>query len=111
MQQLITFLQSLMTDPEYYVGVVLSFFAVVGFLLFLRGFIAGVGGVFTNTGHDEHQGEARVRNTWGTIILLFVFVLWEITRIFGILGLIIAFAIGFGISEIFGEKKKGGGGH
>lgn len=111
MQQLIIFLQSLITHPEYYVGIVLSFFAVVGFLLFLRGFMAGIGGVFTNTGHDEHQDEARVRNTWGTIILLFVFVLWEITRVFGILGLIIAFVIGFTFSSLFGEKKKGGGGH
>jgi len=72
--------QNFLNDPLLYIGMVLSAYAVIGFLTFLRGFIAGSGHVIANSGHNEHQEEARVRATWGLLIVFAVFLIWETLR-------------------------------
>ncbi len=75
-----TLLHNLAENPLLYVGIPLSVYAVIGFLTFLRGFIGGVGHLVTNSGHNEHQEEARVRATWGFCIALAAFLAWESAR-------------------------------
>lgn len=73
-------LHNLGTDPLLYIGIALSGFAVLGFLTFLRGFIAGVGHIVGNSAHDEHQAHARARTIWGAYMLVVAFLLWETAR-------------------------------
>lgn len=73
-------LNNFLADPLLYIGMALSAYAVIGFLTFLRGFIAGSGHIIGNSGHNEHQEEARMRSIWGLLIVFAVFLVWETMR-------------------------------
>lgn len=66
--------------PLLYVGYIFAFVAAIAFLLFLRGFFAGLPKVLTIDAHDEHQEHYRTRVTRGFFILLYLFIVWEIVR-------------------------------
>ena len=82
MHSLFSLVQNIASDPVFYAGCILSFFAVFGFLIFLRGFLAGAGYVYLNDGHAEHQDHANTRVTWGLFMVFVCFVFWEILRLF-----------------------------
>jgi hypothetical protein len=75
------FLNSFFADPLQYIGLVFAFMASVGALLFGAGFFAGVPHLFTISGNEEHILHHRVRSTWGVMIMLYTFILWEIVRV------------------------------
>ncbi len=75
------FIQSFLYHPLFYIGSLVAFIAALGFLVFLRGFIGGIGNVFTLAGNVEHVGRANVRAVWGLSILTTTFVVWEILRL------------------------------
>jgi hypothetical protein len=113
-------LHNFFTDPLFYIGLVISIFAVFGFLTFLRGIIAGIGHVLGNSGHAEHQEEAQVRVVWGTLMLWAAFLTWEIIRWVGSwfgyaevstsLGLTVtSLALLWIVVQAFLQKKKKGG--
>lgn len=74
------FLNSFFSSPLFYIGVLFSFVAALGFLLFLRGFISNIGHLFTLSGNIEHVEKANTRMVWGLLILTTTFVVWEIVR-------------------------------
>ncbi len=67
-------------NPLYSIGVLLSFGAMMGFLLFLRGFLLGLAQIFYIDSHEEHIGHARVRIVWGVMVMNAMFLLWVIIR-------------------------------
>lgn len=71
---------SLVSDPLWYIGFLLATLAALAFLVFLRGFLSGVPHFFTLSSHDEHIHHHRVRVTWGFFLLLFLFILWQVIR-------------------------------
>lgn len=115
---MITLLNSIISDPLFYIGAIVAAIAVFGFLVYLRGFLAGVGHILLNDGHAEHQAEAQVRTAWGFLILLYMVLIWEIIRALGgwfgygdgnpmnAIWLVIVLLI---ISFLSREKKAGGG--
>ena len=64
----------------YAVGVILSFIAAFGFLIFLRGFLLGLNQVLYIDANAEHLDHARTRATWGFLIMLNIFVFWVFVR-------------------------------
>lgn len=64
----------------YLIGALLSFLAAWSFLIFLRGFLSGIPYVFSDNGNEEHMDHYSVRSTWGFLLLIPIFVLWEILR-------------------------------
>ena len=73
-------LQALYTHPLQSIGAVFSILSMTGTLLFLRGFFSGFGNFFTFDHNDYYLEKARVRITWGTLILYAVFSIWEVIR-------------------------------
>ncbi|MBC7836555.1 hypothetical protein H7X87_02145 [Acetobacteraceae bacterium] len=69
-----------LAHPLFYIGSIFAFLAAIGFLVYLRGFIGGIGNVFTMTGNIEHVAEANARAVWGLCIITYVFVIWELVR-------------------------------
>lgn len=67
-------------NPLYYVGLLLAFWAAIGFLTFVRGFFSGVPHLFTYDGDDEYLSEHRVRAFWGPAIILSAWGTWELVR-------------------------------
>lgn len=76
------FFDTLLSNPLLYIGDALSAFAAVGFLIFLGGFLPGIGNVFTGKGHETHQEHDRTRVVWGIFIMMTALGLWEIIRYF-----------------------------
>ena len=74
------FVYSIVLHPIYSIGFILSFAAGFSFLIFLRGFLSGVGHIFTIDHHDDHQDHARVRAIWGVVLLYEIFMLWVLVR-------------------------------
>jgi hypothetical protein len=74
------FYSSILSDPMYYIGLIFAFLAALSFLVFLRGGLSGLPGLFTQSAHDDHQHHHRVRVTWGVMMLLFLFMLWELLK-------------------------------
>ncbi len=70
----------IVTHPLYYIGAVLAFGACMGFLIFLRGFLAGLNQLFYIDGDDEHTELARMRVGWGVALMVNMFVLWVAIR-------------------------------
>ncbi len=68
-------------NPWYYLGVCFAILGGFAFLIFLRGFISGVGNLFHMHGHDEHLQHARVRVVWGLYLMMATLGLWELIRI------------------------------
>ncbi len=71
---------TVVTHPHYYLGVVLSFAAGFAFLIFLRGFLSGVGQLFTIDKSEYYLPRYRKRATWGIVLLLDIFLLWICVR-------------------------------
>jgi hypothetical protein len=103
----------------YLIGALLSFLAAWSFLIFLRGFLSGISYVFSDNGNADHMGHYSVRTVWGFLLLIPIFVIWEVLRgvatwfgygnanttttwVMIVLGVIVA---------IFISKQSGGGGH
>ena len=74
------FIDSFFANPLWYIGFVLAFVAALSFLVFLRGFLSGLPNLFTLSAHEGHQRRHRVRITWGVILLIFLYIIWEILR-------------------------------
>lgn len=77
--------------PMLYVGYAFAFLAAIAFIIFFAGFAAGLPKVFTIDWHEEHQQHHRVRVTWGFLMLVYLFVAWELLRwvlggVFGLFG-------------------------
>jgi len=75
-----TFIANVLQNPLPIVGATISFFAVVAFLVFLRGFLSGVMYLFTLNGNDDFLLHARIRVLWGFLLLVFFFAIWEVVR-------------------------------
>lgn len=73
-------MEILVTNPMFYIGALFAFFAVIGFLIYLRGFISSIGDVFTLAGHDEHVRHGHVRVAHGLLIITTVFIVWQVIR-------------------------------
>lgn len=74
------FIPWLLANPLFCIGAVISFIACIGFLIFLRGFLLALPHLLYIDGHDEHVGHARVRVTWGVVLMSHMFVLWVAIR-------------------------------
>jgi hypothetical protein len=74
------FWDNIYATPFHYLEMLFAFFAAIAFLLFLRGFLAGIGNIFKMNGHDEHLDHARVRQVWGVMLLAVLFIIWEMVR-------------------------------
>ncbi len=70
----------ILTNFLFCVGSVIAFIACIGFLIFLRGFPLSLNHLFYIDGHDDHVGEARHRVSWGTVMMINMFVLWVAIR-------------------------------
>lgn len=107
-----------LADPLLYIGMVLSAYAVLGFLTFLNGFISGSGHLLTNSGHAEHQLHARARAITGLLNVIAAFIIWESVRFIGSwfgygtistgLGVTATFILGVWIVYSVAFAKKGG---
>lgn len=71
---------SFFADPMFYFGAICALVGVVGFVLFMSGFAAGVMHALKENGHAEHVHHQRVRAVWGFLLMLASFVVWEILR-------------------------------
>lgn len=74
-------LNAFFADPLQYIGLVFSFIAGIGAILFIVGFFAGIPHMFTQSANEEHQEHHRLRITWGTMILFTTFIIWELVKI------------------------------
>src|SRR3989344_2198078 len=77
------FIQNIFYNPLPLFGAALSLFAVLAFLVLLRGFLSGVMYLFTLNGNDDFLRPARIRVFWGFLLLVFVYCVWEILRWIG----------------------------
>jgi uncharacterized membrane protein len=75
-----SFWNNVYATPFHYVEMFFAFLAVFAFLIYFRGFLGSVGNIFKMNGHDEHVEHAQVRQMWGMLLLIMVFVVWEIAR-------------------------------
>lgn len=64
----------------HYVEMLFAFLAALAFLIFLRGFLGSIGSIFKMNAHEEHLEHAQVREVWGVMLLVFLFLVWEVTR-------------------------------
>lgn len=67
----------------YFIGFVFAIIGAMGVGLFFAGLFPGLPHLFTLSTHDGHQDHYRVRIVWGTLILIHVFILWEVVRLVG----------------------------
>ena len=67
-------------NPMLYIGYLFALLAAYAFIKFLAGFAAGLPKVFTMDAHEEHQEHFRVRVTQGFLMLVYLFIAWEIVR-------------------------------
>ena len=67
-------------DPLFYVGIPVAFLAAIAFLTFLRGFLSGFPHFITLSSHEEHQKHHREHVERGTMMLVALFVGWELLR-------------------------------
>ncbi len=79
------FILWLITNPLFFIGAIISLVACMGFLIFLRGFLLGLNQLFYIDGHDDFVALARVRITWGLVLMVNMFVLWVAIRGFATL--------------------------
>ena len=75
-----TFILWLIANPLFFIGAIISFVACLGFLIFLRGFLLGLNQLFYIDGHDDFVALARIRVTWGLVLMVNMFVLWVAVR-------------------------------
>lgn len=70
-------------DPMYVIGLLFALAAAIAFLVFLRGFLAGLPHLFTISGNEEFLPDHRRRVVWGFFMLVALFVVWQIVRWIG----------------------------
>lgn len=80
MSPLNAFWDATYAGPFHYVELLFAFLAAISFLVFLRGWLGGIGNVFKMNGHDGHLEHAYVRQVWGVLLLGGLFFVWEIVR-------------------------------
>ncbi|MEK7567489.1 MAG: hypothetical protein AAB513_01030 [Patescibacteria group bacterium] len=76
------FSDTFVSNALLYIGFLLSVFAAISVLIFVRGFLVGARHLISIDGNDENLNPARIRIVWGILLLLFIFVFWEIIRWF-----------------------------
>ena len=78
------FFGKVIADPLFYVGYILSVFAAISFLIFLKGFLQGLQQVVFIDGNEEHLDHEHSREhiTLGVLLMIFIFILWELLRWF-----------------------------
>lgn len=74
------FLFGVYSNAFGYVEILFAFLAAISFLVFLRGWLGGIGNVIKMNGHDEHLNHAYVRQVWGVMLLAALFFVWEVVR-------------------------------
>lgn len=67
----------------YFIGLAFTAMGGMGVGLFFAGLFPGLPHLFTISTHEGHQEHYRARIVWGTLILIHVFILWEIVRLAG----------------------------
>ena len=70
----------LLADPVFYIGAFLSVAAAVAFLIFIAGFLPGAPHLINLSGNADHLAHYRARAMWGFMLLLFLFIVWEVIR-------------------------------
>jgi hypothetical protein len=80
MMSLNDFWDKVLSAPFHYLEVLFAFLAALAFLVFLRGWLGGVGNIFKMSGHDEHLEHAYTRQVWGVLLMAALFYVWEIVR-------------------------------
>ena len=73
-------LTTVVSHPLYTLGVLFSLASGVAFVIFLGGFFAGFAHLFTMDHNDKHMEHARMRATWGVLLLIALFLLWKVIR-------------------------------
>jgi len=74
------FIPWILANPLFCIGSIISLVAAIGFLIFLRGFLLGLHQILYIDGHDEHIEHARLRVSWGLVLMINMFVLWVFVR-------------------------------
>ncbi len=74
------FIVDIISNPYYDLVVVISLCVGIGFVIFLSGFLSGFGHLYKIEENEEHLNHYRARALWGTMLVLFFFILWEIVR-------------------------------
>ena len=65
-------------DAFYYIGAAFALGSAIAFLVFLRGFLGQMQYYFTIAGRADYLDIARTRVVWGVLLLLALFVAWEL---------------------------------
>ncbi len=74
------FLISLFQNPMWYLGAVFALLAAIALTYFLGGFLAGLPNLFRLSANEHHYHYSRKIVTWGTMCLVYLFILWELLR-------------------------------
>ncbi len=74
------FLQSLFTDPLYYLGIPFAVATAAGFGYWAAGFLSEAHHLFDMSGKEEYLEWGRRMCTQGIFIMLYVFIIWEVVR-------------------------------
>lgn len=76
-------LDAFYAHPMYFIGLVFALLGAMGVGFFFAGFFPGLPHLFTLSAHEEHQDHYRDRIVRGTMLVIHVFILWEIVRLVG----------------------------
>src|SRR5512135_3103430 len=76
-------LDAFYAHPMYFNGLVFALFGAMGFGMFAAGFFPGLPHLFTLSSHEGHHEHFRVRAMRGALLLVHVFIAWEIVRLVG----------------------------
>lgn len=76
-----TFYAAFFADPLYYIGIIFSLWAAMGFGLFVAGVAEGMPHFFTFGESDTHMAHSRERIVWGLFLAMTAFGGWEIVRV------------------------------
>lgn len=68
-------------NPMPWIALVFACIGAFGFILFTIGFFAGLSHLFTLSAHEGHMAHRRVRATWGVLIMIHAYIVWEVVRV------------------------------
>ena len=73
-------MEAFLSDPLFFVGVAFGLAATIAFIIFASGFFPGLPHLFTLSGNADSLPGHRMRAMWGLMLLIFIFVAWELVR-------------------------------
>ncbi|MDE2071432.1 MAG: hypothetical protein KGI70_01700 [Patescibacteria group bacterium] len=74
------FLDAVLANPWHDIELIFTGLGVFAFIIFFGGFTAGLPHLFTQNYHAERIAKHRLRVTWGVMMLLALFIVWEVVR-------------------------------